>query len=87
MFIDPTLRGFHVAYRQDTVNHCPGCGRTHWYIGRFSAECGFCATALPLLETAMIGSGTHSTAAAAIAASTALPPAPKLLRPAALARG
>jgi len=60
MFIDPTLRGFHVAYRQDTVNHCPGCGRTHWYIGRFSAECGFCATALPLLETAMIGSGTHS---------------------------
>ena len=34
-----------------------------------------------------IGSVTHSTAAAAIAASTALPPASKILRPAALARG
>jgi hypothetical protein len=32
------------------VNHCPGCGRTHWIIGRVSAECAFCATALPLAE-------------------------------------
>lgn len=27
---------------------CPGCGRSHWLIGRATAECGFCATALPL---------------------------------------
>ena len=57
---DPSLRGFHVVYRHDVVNHCPSCGRTHWIIGRFSAECGFCATALPMVETGMMGSGTHS---------------------------
>jgi hypothetical protein len=48
---DPQSRGYCVVYREDEVNHCPGCGRTHWYIGRFSAECGFCATALPLAAT------------------------------------
>ena len=31
--------------------HCPGCGRTHWIVGRVLAECGFCATALPLSES------------------------------------
>ena len=41
-------RGYHVAYRANEVNHCPGCGRSHWYIGRISAECSFCSTALPL---------------------------------------
>ena len=45
---DPVLRGYHAVYREHEVNHCPGCGRSHWYIGRFSAECGFCSTALPL---------------------------------------
>ena len=48
---NPLQRGYHVAYRPNEVNHCPGCGRTHWYIGRSSAECGFCATALPLAAT------------------------------------
>ena len=27
--------------------------RTHWLIGRMSAECAFCATALPLAEASM----------------------------------
>ncbi|MDB5692586.1 MAG: hypothetical protein JWO81_1649 [Alphaproteobacteria bacterium] len=54
---DPALRGFHVVYRRDEVNHCPGCGRTHWHIGRLSAECGFCGTALALAETGMTGTG------------------------------
>ena len=45
---DPALRGYHVVYRQHETNHCPGCGRSHWHVGRSSAECGFCATALPL---------------------------------------
>jgi hypothetical protein len=45
---DPALRGFHAVYRDGEVNRCPGCGRTHWYVGRVLAECGFCATALPL---------------------------------------
>lgn len=41
-------RGYHAIYREDAVNHCPGCGRTHWHIGRVTAECAFCSTALPL---------------------------------------
>ena len=55
---DPSRRGYHIAYREDQVNHCPGCGRSHWYIGRLSAECGFCGTALPLTESlGMAGTG------------------------------
>jgi len=48
-------RGYHVAYREREVNHCPGCGRTHWLIGRLLAECAFCATALPLESGLMTG--------------------------------
>ncbi len=48
---DPAKRGYHAVYRENEVNHCPGCGRTHWYVGRMLAECGFCATALPLAES------------------------------------
>ena len=47
---DPAVRGYHAVYREHEVNHCPGCGRTHWLIGRMLAECAFCATALPLAE-------------------------------------
>lgn len=43
-------RGHHIVYRINEPNHCPGCGRSHWYIGRVSAECGFCGTAVPLAE-------------------------------------
>lgn len=43
-------RGHHIVYRANAANHCPGCGRSHWYIGRISAECGFCGTAIPLAE-------------------------------------
>lgn len=48
---DPNLRGYHAVYRGGEINHCPGCGRTHWMIGRLLAECAFCATALPLSES------------------------------------
>ncbi len=50
MAFNPTNRGYHAVYREGAVNHCPGCGRTHWIIGRLSAECAFCTTALPLQE-------------------------------------
>ena len=50
---DPAGRGYHAVYREHEVNHCPGCGRTHWLIGRMSAECAFCTTALPLAEASM----------------------------------
>ena len=54
---DPALRGFPILYHSGEVNRCPGCGRTHWYVGRMSAECGFCGTALALAETARTGAG------------------------------
>jgi hypothetical protein len=57
---DPAARGYNILYRQDQVNHCPSCGRTHWYVGRVSAECAFCATALPLVE-AVTGHGSYRT--------------------------
>src|SRR4051794_39361970 len=47
---NPNARGYHAVYHEGDVNHCPGCGRTHWIIGRVSAECAFCSTALPLNE-------------------------------------
>jgi hypothetical protein len=54
-------RGYHMLYRWDQVNHCPGCSHAHWYIGRQTAECGFCGTALPLADSAVqSGSGGHS---------------------------
>ncbi len=57
---NPAERGYLVVYRDNEVNHCPGCGRTHWHIGRVSAECAFCATALPLAEATSRGAGTYS---------------------------
>jgi hypothetical protein len=47
---NPSARGYHAVYHDGEINHCPGCGRTHWLIGRVSAECAFCSTALPLKE-------------------------------------
>lgn len=44
----PEARGYHAVYREAETNHCPGCGRSNWTIGRTTAECAFCATALPL---------------------------------------
>ena len=46
----PAVGGYRPVYRENVVNHCPGCGRTHWLVGRYSAECAFCSTALPLHE-------------------------------------
>ena len=57
---NPANRGYCVVYHENEVNHCPGCGRTHWYVGRVSAECGFCSTARPLAEATSRGIGTHS---------------------------
>ncbi|HMI40403.1 MAG TPA: PilZ domain-containing protein [Sphingomicrobium sp.] len=66
-------RGHHIVYRTNAENHCPGCGRSQWYIGRISAECGFCGTAVPLAEARHddVGpSGGTATSRARIAAST-----------------
>jgi hypothetical protein len=53
-------RGHHIVYRANESNHCPGCGRSQWYIGRVSAECGFCGTAVPLAEASRQGAIAHS---------------------------
>lgn len=50
-------RGYHIVYREEQTNYCPGCGRTHWYIGRQMAECAFCQTALPLENAANCAGG------------------------------
>lgn len=54
------IRGSQSTYWPDGINHCPGCGRTSWIIGRFSAECGFCKTALALSHSGMLGVGTFA---------------------------
>lgn len=53
--LDIAARGHHVIYRTGESNRCPGCGRQQWYVGRASAECGFCGTAVPLAEAPWIG--------------------------------
>ncbi len=45
--------GLRVYYHAGQTNHCPGCGGTHWTVGRATAECANCATALPLAEGAV----------------------------------
>ena len=47
---DSLARGYAI-YRQRTHNPCPGCGHSHWLIGRTMAECAFCETALPLEQS------------------------------------
>lgn len=50
--------GSRFAYRANEANHCPGCGEDQWLIGRMTAECAFCATALPLIAGASLGSSS-----------------------------
>jgi|GEM_PF-2348048 len=44
--------GYVVHYHFGIVNHCPGCDGTSWHIGRISAQCARCETALPLAQSA-----------------------------------
>lgn len=45
----PMARGFGAGYRVGEVVRCPACTRTHWIVGRVTAECAFCSTAMPLV--------------------------------------
>lgn len=49
--------GYRIAFRPGEQNICPGCGQSHWMIGRMTAECAFCATALPINSGGNIGAG------------------------------
>jgi hypothetical protein len=48
-------RGYMPQYRLGERNHCPGCSRTHWLVGRMLAECAFCDTALPIAGASPFG--------------------------------
>ena len=61
--LDLAARGHHVVYRANESNRCPGCGRAQWYIGRMTAECGFCGTAVALAEAKWSGTGAANVAA------------------------
>lgn len=43
-------RGDVIVYRPAEPNHCPRCGRANWLVGRVTAECASCGTALPLVH-------------------------------------
>lgn len=40
--------GYVLVYRPGYTNFCPGCGCSSWHVGRGSAECAHCWTALPI---------------------------------------
>ena len=54
---DLSPHGYSPTYWAGEVNHCPGCGRSQWIIGRITAECAFCATALPLENASLVAGG------------------------------
>jgi hypothetical protein len=56
--------GYRVAYRENEANRCPGCGGSHWTIGRVTAECAYCGTALPLVAGGTMGAGVARKVAA-----------------------
>ncbi len=56
-------RGHHIVYRANVSNHCPGCGRSQWYIGRVRADCGFCGTGGPLAEASWHEVNPHGASA------------------------
>lgn len=44
------VRGYVVLYHPAETNRCPGCGGAQWHVGRSTAECAVCSTALPLAQ-------------------------------------
>jgi hypothetical protein len=56
---DSAVRGYRVVYRAQERNFCPGCGRSHWWLGRMSAECCSCGTAIPFADIQLSGNARH----------------------------
>jgi hypothetical protein len=42
-------------FRPGEAAACPDCGATSWHVGRRSAECASCCTALPLVGGGPLG--------------------------------
>jgi hypothetical protein len=72
--LELSARGHHVVYRANESNRCPGCGRAQWYVGRITAECGFCGTAVALAEAKWSGAGAADGRAAGAAQTPASRP-------------
>lgn len=53
--VAPSTRGFAPVYHKGRVNECPGCHGSQWWVGRFSAQCAYCKTALPLHDAGTLG--------------------------------
>ena len=53
--LDLWTKGYRVLFRSGETNRCPGCGHSQWLVGRTTAECAVCSTALPLAETELGG--------------------------------
>lgn len=47
MTINPEQRGYSMQYHGGET-HCPGCDLQNWNVGRMTAECNGCGTALPI---------------------------------------
>lgn len=63
--LDLSARGYQVLFWQGEVNRCPGCGHSNWFVGRITAECGVCGTALSITESSQGGfanAGRHAVA-------------------------
>lgn len=58
---EPGAADHRVTYRLSEPNPCPGCGQSHWFVGRMSAECAFCHTALPISGIHSLGTGVTRT--------------------------
>lgn len=59
----PADAGYRIAFRPHEHNACPGCGKSNWIVGRMTAECAFCATALPLHGGGTFGTGLFRSSA------------------------
>jgi hypothetical protein len=64
--LDLSARGYQVLFHRDETNHCPGCGKSQWLVGRVTAECALCGTALPLAEAELGGFNLHARRAVAL---------------------
>lgn len=52
-----TPHGYQILYRPEETNRCPGCGQSQWIVGRTTAECAFCSTAIAIADGHAVGNG------------------------------
>lgn len=68
-------RGYQILFHADETNRCPGCGGSNWYVGRVTAECAVCGTAVAIARSSMAGFDPNGRRAVALHVVEGLPPA------------